>query len=160
MIDADPMNPTAHLCPVGTYDEAELLDHDLGEYSTGTPYAWVKFHVTDHNGRQHEVEGRLVLMNKKGELVSQTLEKLRNCGWDGESFDSLSDKSLVGAVCQVQVEHDQNPNSGTWYANVGWINQNHAVGYRGQVSPENMNRLRTLLAAAPKPVAADDDVPF
>lgn len=160
MIDNDqtynPTSPTAHLCPEGTYDDAELLDHDLGEYQTGTPYAWVKFRLP--NG--HEVEGRLVLLNKKGDLVPQTLEKLRNCGWDGSTFDALADGSLKGAVAQVQVEHGQNPNTGTWYANVSWVNQNHSVGYRGQVSPENMNRLRTLLASAPKPVEADDDVPF
>jgi hypothetical protein len=95
--------------------------------------------------------------------ADRTLESLRTCGWTGNDIDNLD--GIEANEVELDVRHNQNPETGKTHVEVRWVNA--LGGFRNRMSSNDAfaARIRDRLAVLDKKRSGqqaddDDNVPF
>ncbi len=139
---------------------AEVLAGNLTEAKTGTPQIALEFKLIDSGGR------KTFFLPVTDNSFQYTEEKLRTCGWTGDSLDDLS--SIVGKLVDlVIVDEDYN---GKKREKLKFINSiDRAGGARmdsakaRDVADQFRARIKRLASDAPPPPKSakdEEDLPF
>jgi hypothetical protein len=115
---------------VGKY-RARCTSHEHGKSATkGTRFIRLHFEILSegHEGETIYWDGWIT--EKTIERFSEALEA---CGWDCGSFADV--RGLGSIDCQIEVEHETNPENGKVYAKVKWVNK---LGGGGKIKEEHL----------------------